>query len=78
VVEVNLDALFVGKLREILVVIVLLKDEDVLFREGFDEPARDGRFPRTGSSANPDNQRLAAEWSNRAGLPSSPNSAKSP
>jgi hypothetical protein len=56
-VEIQLDALFVGKRRKILVVIVLLEDDDVLLRKRFDDPARDGRLPRAGSPANPDDQR---------------------
>jgi hypothetical protein len=41
-VEIHFDALFEGKLRKTLVVIVLLENNDVFFREGFDDPAGDG------------------------------------
>jgi hypothetical protein len=54
VVEIELHALFKGKFGEPFVVIVLLEDDDVCFRECFDDAAGDGGLAGAGASADSD------------------------
>jgi hypothetical protein len=44
-VKILLGALFEGEFGEVLVVIVLLQDDDVGFRECLNDPAGDGGLP---------------------------------
>ncbi len=56
-IEVYPLAVFEREIREILVVVVLLEDQHARRRERLDDPVGDGSLPRTGTTADADNQR---------------------
>jgi hypothetical protein len=63
VVEIELDALFEGELREAFVIVVLLKDDYVCFGERFDDSTGDGRFAGACASADSDDEWARVERS---------------
>ena len=59
-IEVYANALFVGELRVVLVVVVLLKDCDAFRRKRLNDAARDGGLARSRAAADPDDERPLA------------------
>jgi len=58
-IEVLLHAFGERQMRRVLVVVVLLEDGNIRFRERFDDAARDGGLARAGAAADADDERLA-------------------
>ena len=61
-IEVLLHPVFEGHARIVFVVAVLLEDDDVFFRERFDDSRCDGGFAGAGAAANTNDQWTAIEW----------------
>jgi hypothetical protein len=55
-IEIDFDAFFVGEVRIILVVVVLLENRDAFLRKRLDDAARDRGLARPGAAADADNQ----------------------
>ena len=64
-IEILLHPLFKGHTRIVFVVVVLLENDDVRFRQRFNDPGCDRSFAGAGAAANADYQRSRVEWSNR-------------
>lgn len=60
-IEILLHALGEWKMGRVFIVVILLQNRNIRFRERFNNPARNGGLPCSGATADSDDQRFADE-----------------